>query len=219
MIILLIPTDLYTNKAVLYSKYRIGYFADKITEKTFSLGDISELSVNTKNCITYLLENTDSKDKIELYISADRSTTIDTPKESGVQKINVQAGSGSKEVQCFVELKIPGGVSLPTLTFTYNGDTRNNVLLFDYKDDSTWTTPMKMSTLTISVTDAYPNVFFKHAHEVTTLSVTGTFCVCNFHNMKITTMTYATTVGSLSIIQNSAFKENKVTVRTPKGVH
>lgn len=43
--------------------------------------------------------------------------------------------------------------------------------------------------------------------------------MCNFHTLNIGTMTYTITVGSLSIIQNSATPTNSLTVTTPDGTY
>ena len=68
---------------------RLGYFADKVTEEEVSLNGITELAVNTKNCVLYLLENPDSRSKVEIYVSAGRSTSIDTFTRETVQSIEI----------------------------------------------------------------------------------------------------------------------------------
>ena len=57
------------------------------------------------------------------------------------------AVSDTGEVQWYVEIYVPGGVTIPKLSITYNGDTSQNVLLYDYKDGSSWTTPMIITNL------------------------------------------------------------------------
>ena len=99
------------------------------------------------------------------------------------------------------------------------GGTAKGFAVSDYKDGSTWTTPMTITTLQISVSDSYPNILFQNAHTVGTLTVSGTYCVCSFENLKITAMTYTITVGSLSVVQGSTFPINRVTVQTPHGTH
>jgi len=116
-------------------------------------------------------------------------------------------------------LRIPGGQVLNKLSLSFNGDSILDLLIYDSKDGSTWVTPMTITTLAITVSDSYPNIIFENPHTVTTLTVSGTYCVCNFHKLKITTMTYDITVGSLSINQNSAIPSNKVIVTTPDGTH
>ena len=54
---------------------RIGYFANKISTEEFSLEELQELHVHTKNCFTYLLENP-KNGSVEIQISAGRSTKI-----------------------------------------------------------------------------------------------------------------------------------------------
>jgi hypothetical protein len=87
-----------------------------------------------------LLENTNSRDEIELYVSAPRITDIDTPKEGTTQYINVLSELNS--VMCFVEIKIPGGVNISKLSFKLEGDKISNLIIYDYKDDSIWNNPM-----------------------------------------------------------------------------
>ena len=216
-IILLIPTDLYTFGVQRTLEVRTGYFADRVWEKDIPISGVTEFKIQTKNCIVYLLENKGSTTNMELYISAPTSTSVNTDLSGGVQNIKVDAEKGW--LQCYVELKIPGGQTLNKLSLTFNGDSIVDLLVYDSKDGSTWTTPMDITTLEIVVSDSYPNIIFENAHTVGTLTVSGTYCVCNFHTLKITTMTYAITVGSLSIKQNSAIPTNKVIVTTPDGTH
>ena len=76
---------------------RLGYFADKVTEEDLSLNGITELAVNTKNCVLYLLENPDSRSEVELYVSAGRSTGIDTSTSGAVQTIKIHSDIGAVE--------------------------------------------------------------------------------------------------------------------------
>jgi hypothetical protein len=69
------------------------------------------------------------------------------------------------------------------------------------------------------INDAYPNIIFKHPHEVTTLTVTGSYWAWTFEKMKIKTMVFTITVGSLNVVQNRVYAENKVTLKTPHGTH
>ena len=197
--------------------FRIGYYADKITTETLPLEGLTELSINTKNCIVYLLENTESITEVDLFVSASFSTDVGVPLSGSVRNINVISEVGS--VPCYVEVKIPGGVRIPKLSFKYNGDGIPDLMLYDYKDDTNWSTPMNIGELAIAVSDSYPNVLLQNAHQVDTLTVSGNFCVCNFHNLKIKAMNFAVTLGSLSILQNSVYSANKVLVKTPHGTH
>jgi hypothetical protein len=196
---------------------RLGYFADKITKETISLSEASEISIHTRDCIVYLLENTDSRDEIELYVSAPRITNIATPKEGTVQYINVLSELNS--VMCYVEIKIPGGVNIPKLSFKLEGDKIPDLMIYDYKDDSTWNNPMLIDELNFDIIESYPNVLFKNQHQVANLNVQGSYCVCNFEKLKIQKMKFAVTLGSFSVIQNSMYSVNKMTVKTPKGTH
>ena len=197
--------------------FRIGYFADQITEETLSFDGVTEIAIQTRDCIVYLLENTASNNEIDLYISAPRSTTINTPLEGTIQKIDILSDVDS--VKCYVEIKIPGGVTIQKLSLNYEGDKIPDLMLYDYKGDSTWNSPLKVTLLDIKVADSYPNILFQNAHEITELTVSGTYCVATFNKLKISKMTFAVTLGSLSIVQNSAIPVNKMTVRTPYGTH
>jgi len=70
--------------------FRIGYFADQITEDKFDVSGVSQVNVDTKNCITYLLEGSD-QDKIKVFISADRSTYIQNSLDGSTLNVNVQS--------------------------------------------------------------------------------------------------------------------------------
>ena len=78
---------------------------------------------------------------------------------------------------------------------------------------------MIIGELSIKVSESYPNVIFENEHEVDLLVISGTYCVCNFHNMKIKSMDFSVVLGSLSIIQNSVYSVNKMLVKTPHGTH
>ena len=197
--------------------FRLGYFADQVTTETMSLDGVTEVAVNTKDCIVYLLENTESQNEIKLYVSAPRVTDIDTTKDGSVQKISIQ--SEENTVRCYVEIKMPGGVNIPKLKFNSEGDRIQDLVFYDYKDGSTWNTPLIIGELEFIIDDSFPNIIFDNEHEVTTLTVSGSYCVCNFHKLKITTMNFDVTLGSLSVIQNSEISANKVTVNTPLGTH
>ena len=197
--------------------FRVGYFADQITEETISMDEVTEIEVQTKDCVVYLLENTDSTNEIDLYISAPRSTEIDTSREDSKQRIGVL--SNKKSVKCSIEIRIPGGVTIQKLSFNFEGDKIPDLILYDYKGGSTWTSPMKIGLLDIKVSDSYPNILFRNAHEITELSISGSYCVANFDKLKISRMNFAVTLGSLSIVQNNAIPVNKMTVNTPHGTH
>ena len=74
-----------------------------------------------------------------------------------------------------MEIKIPGGVLIPTLDFKLEGDKILDLIVSDSKDKSTWKTPMKISNLVFKINDAYPNIFLKSSHEIETLTVSGTY--------------------------------------------
>ena len=170
-----------------------------------------------KNWIVYLLENTGSSSNINVYISTSRSTSVSYSLASSVQTISVQSDSGA--VQWYVELYIPGGVTIPKLSFTYDGDANQNVLLYDYKGSSTWIKPMIITTMVFAIANSYPTVYFQNAHTVSTLTVSGSYWIWSFSTLKIASMTFTVTVGSLNINQNSAYTTNSVTVKTPHGTH
>ena len=217
ILIICIPSDLYTLNMAKSIDYRTGFWADQIWEESVSMTGITEFSVNTKNCIVYFLENTGSTSSIRMYVSAARGTSVSAPKASTVQGFTVNASKGA--VQCYVEIYIPGGVTIPKLSLNYNGDSILDLIIYDHKDGSSWNTPMIITDLSIVVSDSYPNILFENQHVVSSLTVTGTYCACNFNNLKIASMTYTVTVGSLYIVQNSAYTANKVTVSTPYGTH
>ena len=78
---------------------------------------------------------------------------------------------------------------------------------------------MVITTMAISITGSYPNIDFTNAHTVSSLTVSGSYCICSFSTMKIASMTFTISVGSLNINQNSAYTQNSVTVKTPHGTH
>ena len=78
-------------------------------------------------------------------------------------------------MQCFVEMKIPGGVIIPKLTFKFDGDTIEDLQIYDYKDNSKWTTPMIITNLVFTISNAYPNVMFQNPHQVSSLTVSGSY--------------------------------------------
>ena len=217
IIILLIPSNFYTDNTGKSLSVRTGFYADRIYDASFSISGVNEFAIKTKNCIAYLLENTSSSSNIEVYISASRSTSVSYPLESSVQTINVQSDDGT--IQWYVEIHIPGGVTIPKLSFAYDGDSSQSVLLYDYKGSSSWSKPMVITTMTLTVSNSYPAVYFQNAHTVTTLTVSGSYWVCSFSTMKIASMTFTISVGSLNINQNSAYTQNKVIVKTPHGTH
>ena len=217
VILILIPSNFYTNNSGSTLSTRTGFYADQIHSQTISMSGITEYNLKIKNCITYLLENTDSTSNIDVYVSASRQTSVSYSLSSSVQTISVQ--SDTSYVQWYVELHIPGGVTIPKLSITYDGDTTENVMLYDYKSGSSWKTPMIITTMAISITGSYPNIDFANAHTVSSLTVSGSYCICSFSTMKIASMTFSISVGSLNINQNSAYTQNSVSVKTPHGTH
>ena len=217
ILILMIPSNFYTDNAAKSFEYRTGYYADRIFEASLSINGVNEFAVKTHNCIVYLLENTASSSSVDVYVSASRSTSVSSPLSDSVQTISVQ--SDGVDVQCYVEIHIPGGITIPKLSFTYLGDSSQYVLLYDYKDGSSWMKPMIITNLVFSITDSYPNIHFENAHTVSSLTVSGSYCVCSFEKLKIASMTYTVSVGSLSVIQNSMYSQNSVIVKTPHGTH
>ena len=211
------PYDIYSPTESKYSSTRIGYFADRIYTKSVSISGVTEISINTKNCIIYLLENTRSSSLIDLYVSASRSTTVSASLSGTIQSIYVQSDAGT--VQWYAEIKIPGGVTLTKLSFNFDGDTIDNLQLSDYKGSSKWTTPMIITTLSFTILSSYPTITFQNAHQISSLTVSGLFCNCDFQYMKIASMTFTVNVGSLNILQNSAYTQNSITVKTPHGTH
>ena len=139
ILIICVPSDIYTFNMMKGFEYRTGFWADQICEEEVPITGITEFSVNTKNCIVYLLENTSSANSIRMYVSAARGTSVGTPKVSTVQGFTISASKGV--VQCYVELYIPGGVTIPKLSLNFNGDTILDLVIYDYKDGSSWTTP------------------------------------------------------------------------------
>ena len=216
-ILLLIPYDIYQPDQELASTNRYGYFANRVQTKSISISGVTEIDVKTKNWIVYILENTDSTSLIDLYVSASRSTSVSSSLSGTIQSISVKSDAGT--VQCYVELKIPGDITIPKLAFTYDGDTIQDLMLYDYKDNSRWTTPMIITTLTFTISNAYPNIFFQNSHQVSSLTVSGLFWNCDFQYLKIASMTFIVSVGSLNILQNSMYTQNSITVKTPHGTH
>ena len=217
IIIILIPSNFYTNNAGQTLSTRTGFYADQIHTKTISMSGINEYNLKIENWYTYILENIGSSSSIDVYVSASRSTSVSFSLSNSVQTISVQSDTG--DVQWYVELYIPGGVTIPKLSITYNGDTNQNVLLYDYKSGTSWTTPMIISALTITISDSYPNIYFANAHTVTSLTVSGTYWICSFSTMKIASMVFTISVGSLNVNQNRVYTQNSIVLKTPHGTH
>ena len=217
ILLVLIPSNFYTNNAGKTLPVRTGYFADQIYEESFSISGLNEIAVKTQNCIVYLLENIKSKSQIDIFASVSRTSSVEFTLSNSVKTISVQADAG--DVQWYVEVHVPGGVTIPKLNFVYSGDSSQNVLLYDYKGDSVWTNPMIISELYFSIKDSYPNIYFRNSHFVSLLSVLGTYWIWSFENLKIASMTFTVSVGSLNIVQNSMYTQNSVTVKTPHGTH
>ena len=193
--------------------YRIAYFANKITEKTYPVGDVSEISITAENCIIYLLENDDTL-KTEVEVSASWSAEITDSLVGTVLSYNVKSTSGT--VQCYIELKIPGGTTLTKLTLALSGK-KQDVFVFDSKDNSGWVTPLAITDLVFTFSESFPRVFLTNLHDVTKLTASGDYCVCDFNKVKINEMDFQVTVGSLNVLQNSLYADNKITLQTPLG--
>ena len=116
-------------------------------------------------------------------------------------------------------IKIPGGTSLDKLAFNYDGDQIKKIKLLDHKDGSSWSLPLKIGELVIQSANSGPHVYFKNEHQVENLKVNGHSVICNFEKLKISAMDFEVVFGSLSILQNKQFSENKITVKTPHGTH
>ena len=216
-IIIFTPTDLYTFDKGRTFNFRIGYFADEITESKIPISGISSFVFNIKNCYTYILENKDSSSNIKLYISANRQNTFDSSASGTTHTTTITSDIASP--RCFVEIRVPGGVTIPSLTFNFKGDTSPDTLLRDYKESSTWTSTMTITTMSVVVSNSAPKIFFKNSHTIGTLSISGDFCICSFDTVSITVMTFDIDAGSLYINQNSAITENKLVITTPYGTH
>ena len=216
IIFLSIPNDLYTGLESRNAPVRIGYFADVSQEKSVNLNNTSEFLFEVTNCNIYLLENKDSSSKIDLFMSSNRDASLSISVTGSTQTII--ANSDTSLPKCFLEVKIPGGVSISQMSFKLDGGSSDNMLVYDHKDGSSWNTPMIINTLQFTISDSYPVIKFENAHQVTSLSVTGTYCACTFDKVRINSMTYDINVGTLSINQNSVFAENKVTITTPDGL-
>jgi len=196
---------------------RVGYFANQIIEESVSINGVTEFAIKTKNCEVFLLENTESMTEIELYISGPRPTTVSTGLDGTIQNIEVIADMDT--VVCYAEIRIPGGVIIPSLKFTFEGDTIPDLLVRDFKKDSKWITPMIIQNLEISISDSYPSIQMTSAHQIDSMTISATFCIAEFLNVKIEAMTFTAVLGSLNILQHSDFPINKMVVRTPKGTH
>ena len=193
--------------------YRIAYFANKITEKTYPVGDVSEISITAENCIIYLLEN-DNTLKTEVEVSASWSAEITDSLVGTALSYNVKSTSGT--VQCYIELKIPGGTTLTKLTLALSGK-KQDVFVFDSKDNSGWVTPLTITDLIFTFSESFPRVFLTNLHDVTKLTASGDYCVCDFNKVKINEMDFQVAVGSLNVLQNSLYADNKITLQTPLG--
>jgi hypothetical protein len=214
ILIFLVPTDLYTFGIDQKLKYRIGYFADKLSEEDLAISGVTEFKFNIQNCQTYLKENSDTSN-IKVKVSADRSTTIDYPKSGTIQTTNIEGNDGW--VQWYVELYVPGGVTIPKITFTYNGDSAPDIILND-NEDGAFTTPMIVTAFDLIVADSYPNVELTSEHTIGTLTVTGSYWICSFNNVKIGALTFNIGVGSLYLVQNAIYPENTLDLYSSEGM-
>ena len=194
-----------------------GFYADRIYEESLSLNGVNEVAIKTQNCIVYLLENTKSSSTINVYASVSKESSTQFGLSNSIQTINVISDNGV--VQCYVEIYIPGGITLPKISITYDGDSSEYIQLYDYKSGTSWVKPMIISSLILSISNSYPSVYFKNAHTVSSLLVSGSFWVCNFNTLKIISMTFTVSVGSLNINQNKEISQNSITMKTPHGTH
>ncbi|CAI2386021.1 unnamed protein product [Moneuplotes crassus] len=174
------------------------------------------MRINTKNCITYILENS-NLNKIQIDTSTERDASISNILTGS--ELSIKAHAGSSTVQCSLEVKIPGGQSLTELYLKFPGETRQNHILYDYKDNSSWSSPLIITNFSIDVDAANPNIFLRNEHEVAYMRITGAYCVCDFQKLKIKAMNFEIMFGSLNIVQNKFYAENKITVKTPHGTH
>ncbi|CAI2372474.1 unnamed protein product [Moneuplotes crassus] len=196
--------------------YRTGYFANKLSSDTFPSSSVNSIKINNRDCITYILENKDS-DEIQIDTSSERSTNIDNILEGS--ELSIKVHSEHPYLQCYTKIKIPGGKSLSAIAIEFSSKSSENILLYDYKDNSIWSSPLVINDLSIAIDDSNPNIFFKNEHEITNMRVTGAYCVCDFQKLKIKTMDFQVVFGSLNILQNKIYSENKITVKTPHGTH
>ena len=187
-----------------------------LKNKSLDVNGITEFSFDVTNCYIYLLENKDSNSKIDLFMSSNRDASLSTSASGTVQTI--VAHSDTSLPRCFLEIKVPGDVSINQMSFTFNGGSSENILVYDHKDGGSWNTPMIVGTLQFTVSDSYPVIKFENAHQINSLIVSGTYCACTFDKVRISSMTYNINVGSLNINQNSVFTENKLTITTPDGL-
>jgi hypothetical protein len=105
------------------------------------------------------------------------------------------------------------------LKIEYLGDRIPNLLLNDFKHNRTFSAPLTIDYLIVVIHDSFPNIHFVNPHQINKLSVKGTYCNCNFDNLKIANMDFDVMTGALSVEQNSAYPYNKVSVQTPAGDH
>ena len=149
-------------------------------------------------------------------MSSNRDASLSTSISGTVQKIVTKSNLALP--RCFLEVKVPGGVSINQMSFKLDGGSSDNMLVYDHKDGSSWNTPMIINSLQFSISELFPVINFDNLHQIASLSVTGSYCVCTFNKVRINSMAYNIDVGSLNIIQNSVYTENKVTITTPDGL-
>jgi hypothetical protein len=204
-------------KKNIFSDYsiRLGFFADKITKFRIPVTEVDSYSVDTTNCIIYLLENKKSLDHTEVFISADRDTEIEFKRDKLTQNIFVEAEKSG--INWYIELYFPPNLNIKSLDFKFFGDKIEDLILYDYKDNSTWDMPLVVDYWNITIKDAHPNIFFKNQHLVKKFDIFGTYCNWDFTDMKIEQMSYHTYTGVLAIVQNKAYEVNKVVMNSPTG--
>ena len=127
IILIPFPNDLYASFKSRKTVERIGYFADISEEKSLDVNGITRFSFDVTNCYIYLLEDKDSSSKIDLFMSSNRDVSLSTSMSGTVQTII--ANSDTSLPQCFLEIKVPGGVSINQMSFTFNGGSSENMLV------------------------------------------------------------------------------------------
>ena len=195
---------------------KFGLFANQITEESYDSNQIREINVKIKDCFVYLLENTKNS-SVDVEISGSGSTSIGSFFQDGVLGIDVD--SKESTMKCQTVIRVPGGTYLDKLSFVYEGGSLAIVQLLDHKGKSSWDTPLNIGELSIKVRDSSPHISLRNEHKVEKLAVSGDFCVCNFEKLKISEMDFEVVLGSLSVLQNKIYTENKITVKTPHGTH
>jgi hypothetical protein len=147
-IVVLIPVDLYIDKDEEMS-FRLGYFSDTYKRGSFLLTDISGgLVVTLMNCnLSFVESPTGITTSIDYFISTSIGSDITETSTS----ININK-NGSNSPRCYLELYIPTGVSLPSMTIDFNGNTEIFYLKIEDKFSTGKYMDMTSSVLTIKST-------------------------------------------------------------------